>query len=514
MAGVGGLTSGGDGGEKGSFKTALEEAKRIAREVAKARQVGQTQQTTLSSRSKDAALRPNPNIERGIATSAFENENEQRAREQPRGTVPAFSQNVKSKSPIEEMVTSSRRTSTSDNASTGNIYSGLTSAKKRKHRETVTPGEASGLISPCDTAEPSSARTTPVQADGKRPFAPAKKPKRTHTTYDEIEPIDTRTSRRSSDWYENINMKQKFSRSDVETLKYVTTLIKRSQNRLGNDDAERLFAQLRQRIHQMEFYDFISGVVLKKSKVLDDGQGLPVLFNQVRSGGVEYPWDIRADAEALYLRWVTGVVDPHLLRGIDTVKKTTGSIKRTTHKLKVDDPNRVSCDYIGAGHIQNGQWWPLQICAMRDGAHGEIEAGIHGKPYKGALSVVMSSGGYADVDEGTTIQYCGTSGSAGKPTAGTNYLKEACRLSHPVRVLRSSALPARNPYRPFRGLRYDGLYDVIDYEILDEDTAMHRFSLRRREGQDPIRYQGVEARPTNEEGAEYTKIRGLLQLSS
>jgi len=328
------------------------------------------------------------------------------------------------------------------------------------------------------------------------------------------EPIDTRTSRRSSDWYENINMKEKFSRSDVETVKYVTTLIKRCQTNPGDSDTERLFSELRRKIHQMDFYDFISGVILKKSKVLDDGQGLTVIFDKQRNGGVEYPWDIRADAEALYLRWLTGVVDPHLLRGINTVKRLTGSIKRTTHKLESDNPNRTSCDYAGAGDLQNGQWWPLQICAMRDGAHGEIEAGIHGKPDKGALSVVMSSGGYADVDEGTSIQYCGTSGSAGKPTAGTNHLKEASRTRNPVRVLRSSALPARNPYRPSRGLRYDGLYDVIDFEVLDEETAMHRFSLKRREGQDPIRHKGVEARPTNEEVAEYTKIRGLLNLSS
>ena len=328
------------------------------------------------------------------------------------------------------------------------------------------------------------------------------------------ESVETRTTRRSSEWYDNIDMKEKYTRADVENVKYINTLIRRCQEPPQTNDSERLFSELRQRLHQMEFYDFISGIILHKSKVLDDKQGLPAIFDETFNRGVQYPWDIIADAEALFLRWLSGVLDPHLLRGVDTVRKNTTTGKRTAHKLSPSYKHRKSCDHIGAGDLQNGQWWPLQICAMRDGAHGEIEAGIHGKPGKGALSVVLSSGGYADMDEGNTIRYCGTSGSVGKPTVGTIHLKHASTLGTPVRVLRSSALPARNPYRPSRGLRYDGLYDVVSFEILDEATAMHRFLLERREGQDPIRYTGVQARPTNEEVAEYTKIRGLLGLSS
>ena len=93
-------------------------------------------------------------------------------------------------------------------------------------------------------------------------------------------------------------------------------------------------------------------------------------------------------------------------------------------------------------------------------------------------------------------------------------MREALELGNPVRVLRSSGLPATNPYRPAKGLRYDGLYDIVEYEVLDEATAMHRFSLMRRDGQDPIRYKGVERRPTDEELAEHTKIRTLLGLSA
>lgn len=145
---------------------------------------------------------------------------------------------------------------------------------------------------------------------------------------------------------------------------------------------------------------------------------------------------------------------------------------------------------------------------------GEIEGGIHGQLGKGAYSVVLSSGGYADDDLGATIKYCGTSGTDTKPSPGTIHLKDSCKYKHSVRVLRSSALPATNRYRPAKGIRFDGLYDVVEYEILDADTNMHRFTLRRCDGQDPIRYQGVEKRPTDEELAEYSKIRALLGLGA
>lgn len=101
-----------------------------------------------------------------------------------------------------------------------------------------------------------------------------------------------------------------------------------------------------------------------------------------------------------------------------------------------------------------------------------------------------------------------------KPSAGTLHLKDSCKYKTPVRVLRSSALPAPNPYRPAKGVRYDGLYDVVKYEILDAETAMHRFTLSRCDGQESIRYQGFEKRPTDEELAEYSKIRALLGLAA
>ncbi len=322
--------------------------------------------------------------------------------------------------------------------------------------------------------------------------------------------METRTTSNPEDWYENISLNQRFSRGDLETLKYILTLIKDCQTtaRTGGD-VDINFERLRNRLHTMEFYDFISGVLIKKSKVLEDG-GLETIFEDV-----QYPWDIRADALSLYRKWRNGILDPHLLRGIDTKKgKTLKAQNFFSRSIDRAYLGRISCNYAGAGNLVNGQWWPLQICAMRDGAHGEIEGGIHGKRGEGAFSIVLSGGGYSDVDEGDVIKYCGTSGAEEKASVGTECLKESFNSGQEIRVLRSSSLSRNNPYRPPKGLRYDGVYEIVDYEMLDRDTAMHRFTLRRCENQDPIRCCGDEKRPTDEELAEYSKVRGLIGLSN
>lgn len=252
-------------------------------------------------------------------------------------------------------------------ASKPNQYTRLVSAKKRKQEE-QSPDPVHATVE--HTAEQRPALLN-------RPFAPRKKPVRgARPLYDSVRLVDTRTTRHSSEWYERIDMKQKFARSDLESLKYLKSLIRNCEGRNGEEDTSKdghselqaTFLKLRRRLHQMEFYDFLSGVLVKKSKLLED-EGLPSIFN--RRNGVQYPWDIRADSLSLYQRWLAGVIDPHLLRGIETKSYKAANGKETKSRcLQKDYENRVFCNYIGAGGLQNGQWWPLQICAMRDGAHG------------------------------------------------------------------------------------------------------------------------------------------------
>lgn len=175
----------------------------------------------------------------------------------------------------------------------------------------------------------------------------------------------------------------------------------------------------------------------------------------------------------------------------------------------------MAANFVGEGHLVNGQWWPYQICAVLDGAHGAMEAGIYREKEKGALSIVLGTSGYANQDNGNTIQYCGTSGALNKATENTKYMMEARRRQTPVRVLRSGAgRPQKeNLYLPQNGLRYDGLYMVTGETLLDAATAMYQFSLQRIPGQDPIRFLGVAMRPTPEERARFSRIREALRYS-
>ncbi|KAG9231896.1 PUA-like domain-containing protein [Amylocarpus encephaloides] len=277
-------------------------------------------------------------------------------------------------------------------------------------------------------------------------------------------------------------------------------------------NAEKQFTILRNRIHTMEFYGFLklptAGALIKQSKILDDGKGLPLIFSGHDSS--IFPYDIRADAEMLWRRWVVKDLSPDLLRGINTVKGVLASsnIKRTNHSSQKNYEYKRPANVFGANGLVNGQWWPSRLCAMRDGAHGAIEAGIWGQTNIGAFAVCVSEGHYQDKDAGKVILYCGTQGENRGKSIGTKQLDETMRSGEPLRVLRAAKKDSK--YAPEKGIRYDGLYEVKDSEILDSENVMVRFTLKRLEGQDPIRYRGDAARPTQQEKREWMNIRNLV----
>ena len=273
----------------------------------------------------------------------------------------------------------------------------------------------------------------------------------------------------------------------------------------NGEDATEAIKNLRNKLHQMPFYDFITPALIEASKILEDG-GLPMLFAEGEDN--VYPWDIRDDSRGLFNKWASGDYDPHLLVGIKSMSK-----KNLSRAFEPGWP-KVTCDEVGGNDLQNGTWWPLQLCAKRDGAHGEIEAGIHGKADRGAFSIVMSGGGgYDDVDNGEAIMYCGTEGTDSKIPRWTKYLMTAYEKGNPIRVLRSSHLPKGNIHRPSKGIRYDGLYRIQSYKLINPAKSLYQFSMTRDPSQSPIRWHGAEARPTSEELAELEKVRkfeGLL----
>lgn len=266
-----------------------------------------------------------------------------------------------------------------------------------------------------------------------------------------------------------------------------------------------IFNQMRNCVQQLPFcvahpshHDEI------KRKFSDPNTGLLAIVNsQV------VPWDIKLDVDMIRMRWEKGDLDVDLDRGIITKSgKTVSRSLDTSYKFK------VSCIYVGEGNLRNGQWFPWQLTALRDGAHGETEAGICGRTGLGAVSIILSSGSaYADRDEGETITYYGTHGKDGQISGGTSLLLESAKKQNDVRVLRSSKLPAMNKYRPAVGFRYDGLYRIVDHELMQSTTMLYCFKLVRVAGQTPIRYSGPEARPNQREIDGFRRLQGFLSKS-
>lgn len=179
------------------------------------------------------------------------------------------------------------------------------------------------------------------------------------------------------------------------------------------------------------------------------------------------------------------------MRGISerrTVKD--GIVGRATRVL---DPHfKRSANVRGHNGLTVGDWWPYQICALRDGAHGSMMGGIAGSKESGCYSIIISGGGdYADRDLGDVVWYTG-SGEVGRdgvqPLTNATQALITSRTKHlPVRVIRTSK--SEGPYRPSSGLRYDGLYEIKWHGLVTGagGTRRWRFRLERRKDQPPIR---------------------------
>jgi hypothetical protein len=105
-------------------------------------------------------------------------------------------------------------------------------------------------------------------------------------------------------------------------------------------------------------------------------------------------------------------------------------------------------------------------------------------------------------DELDEIWYSGTpqtKSNQKNKTANTQLLFDSEISGRPVRVLRSMHLSSDNRYKPKRGFRYDGLYTVKSHRLVDPQKQHYVFHLVRNGGQDPVRYQGLEQRPTEKE---------------
>lgn len=267
-------------------------------------------------------------------------------------------------------------------------------------------------------------------------------------------------------------------------------------------------------LHRLIFLP-VSDKLLRKTRMLDNRDGLPQLFDNQFSDAVNWPWYIKADAEELYNKWWTKIFETDLYRGLVRGGKGTGS---SADKLAKDNGGHfrlMNPRTHGNGLLVNGSWYPSQLAILRDGGHGASQGGITASPEDGAYSVIMAGGldpkgwPYPNVDHGDEVLYCGTDNTNAEANAPSHDTK-AMLVNHaegkPVRLFRSSNL--NNKYAPELGFRYDGLYSVEGYEKLDpagKKRNRHRFKLVRCADQDPIRCEGPAKRPTAQEIDEYEK---------
>ena len=175
-------------------------------------------------------------------------------------------------------------------------------------------------------------------------------------------------------------------------------------------------------------------------------------------------------------------------RGIDIKRSATGRHIRVVNKAA-----QRRSDIFGHNGLRVGSWWPMQLCALRDGAHGSKMGGIAGKKEKGAYSIVISGGGdgdYDDRDLGDVVWYSGSGDSRKEDQPLTNANQALIRsfsTQLPVRVIRSAR--AHSDFAPSDGFRYDGLYKVAWYGQVNgpHGHQIWRFKMVRLPDQPPIR---------------------------
>jgi hypothetical protein len=292
--------------------------------------------------------------------------------------------------------------------------------------------------------------------------------------------------------------------------KRLATVVHRThQSRLLHDDFKNIAESVR--ICQ---YNSVTKEVLIESRLLERLETFLSTNNRPRLESLQLPVEVIEDLTILLTKWQAGDFSVRARRGC-RLNHQTGQ-----WSIDPDCPFRRKSDYYGHGHLVNGQVWLYRIDMVRDGAHGATRAGIAATIDNGATSIVVSpkeskGNEYADVDRREYIEYMSTAlkrqeddnkatnikdqdehradritknDKAQGPTDNTKKLVTSYRTGKPVRVFRGLRLRKIVPLRPKVGFRYDGLYIVTNYELLNDERQIYKFYLERmKDGQGPIR---------------------------
>lgn len=354
--------------------------------------------------------------------------------------------------------------------------------------------------------------------------------------------LPPRSSLPQPEWFADIPTQFRGKRSDLIAIQQLKSKHVLAKNAVTErQDPTECINNVRVQLQHLSCAGFLTKALIKKSNILTD-RTFHEIFDQtlhLNVGLVPYPLELQSDASQLYDKWFKGDVNGELLRGIKPMISTSktsmhrvgGSSSTRSYSLEPSYP-KTSSRFIGEGHLKNGDWWPLQLAAVRDGAHGEMMAGISGCKGLGAFSVVMNMASEEtfvdpqkldisynkypnfELTSRDQIWYCGTQGHEtqvgqyGVQSAATEFLKTSQEGQQPVRVLRGSKVKSK--LAPAKGLRYDGLYCIIDSVCIHQELAIWMFLLERLAGQTPIRYQGPDVRPHQKELQKWTDLQNMM----
>ncbi|KAF2846911.1 hypothetical protein T440DRAFT_471434 [Plenodomus tracheiphilus IPT5] len=177
-------------------------------------------------------------------------------------------------------------------------------------------------------------------------------------------------------WYTSINetgfeMKQlgRKKPQDLTALESLKGYITQCQSERGPSALHKLHEALRNEVHKAEIKLSVTKFILKKARILSPDTGLPAIFRK----DANFPPDLKADSFQLYNRWYNQDFDQDILRGIITKADKDRNNDSLDPKYRAQHP--ASAKYYGQGNLVLGQWWPTQLCTMRDGAHGAAQGG-------------------------------------------------------------------------------------------------------------------------------------------
>lgn len=174
-------------------------------------------------------------------------------------------------------------------------------------------------------------------------------------------------------WYTSISSKSlalldRKRPQEIAAIDALKDCIRRCEIEKQHDRLTKEFNNLRDHIHKAEIKLDMDKLKVRKTRILTD-TGLPRIFSEA----TDFPWDLKADAWYLYERWMNKDFEHDILRGIVTVKAKDRNGDRLD-RLYVEKHPKDPKNYGDNGAVL-GQWWPSQLCAVRDGVHGAAQGG-------------------------------------------------------------------------------------------------------------------------------------------